>query len=359
MLRLFPCAAALLYSDAMKNGSRSLREIAKATGARLIGDGHTEVSGVASIESAAAGDLVFVDDEKHLAAALQSRAGAAIVGHFAASISSTKPLLISDHPKLAFAQAARLLQECSQLDAARIDTVHETAAVHASAVLSPGVLVDENAVIHECAQVGDNTRIGAGCVIGASVTIGRECEIYPNVTIYAGTVLGDRVIVHAGAVLGSDGFGYVRDRATGRYEKFPQVGRLVIEDDVEIGANTTIDRGALDETRIRRGAKIDNLVHIGHNCQIGEDVVIAAQTGLSGSIVIENGVVLGGQVGIGEHARVCEGVMLGGQGGVLPNKVLRGKGQAFWGTPAQPLREYLKQLAALARLAKKTKSEKE
>jgi UDP-3-O-[3-hydroxymyristoyl] glucosamine N-acyltransferase len=158
--------------------------------------------------------------------------------------------------------------------------------------------------------------------------------------------------VHAGAVLGSDGFGYARDR-DGHYEKFPQVGRLVIEDDVEIGANTTIDRGALDETRIGRGTKIDNLVHVGHNCQIGEDVVIAAQTGLSGSIVIENGVVLGGQVGIGEHARICEGVMLGGQGGVLPNKVLRGKGVAFWGTPAKPVREYLKQLAALARLGKR------
>jgi UDP-3-O-[3-hydroxymyristoyl] glucosamine N-acyltransferase len=154
-------------------------------------------------------------------------------------------------------------------------------------------------------------------------------------------------------VLGSDGFGYVRDRKTGRYEKFPQVGRLVIEDDVEIGANATVDRGALDETRIRRGAKIDNLVHIGHNCQIGEDVVIAAQTGLSGSIVVENGAILGGQVGIGEHATIGEGVMLGGQGGVLPNKILRGKGVAFWGTPAQPLREYLKQLATLARLAKK------
>jgi UDP-3-O-[3-hydroxymyristoyl] glucosamine N-acyltransferase len=154
-------------------------------------------------------------------------------------------------------------------------------------------------------------------------------------------------------VLGSDGFGYVRDRKSGRYEKFPQVGRLVIEDDVEIGANTTIDRGALAETRIRRGTKIDNLVHIGHNCQIGEDVVIAAQTGLSGSITIENSVVLGGQVGIGEHARIEEGVMLGGQGGVLPNKILRGKGVAFWGTPAQPVRAYLKQLATLARLAKK------
>ena len=265
-----------------------------------------------------------------------------------------RPLLISDHPKLAFARAARLLREESTLDGTpQQGSVHATAVIHSSAVLGPGVVVEERAVVGERAQIGENTRIGAGCAIGAGVKIGHHCEIYPNVTMYPGTTLGDRVIVHAGAVLGSDGFGYVRDRKTGHYEKFPQVGRLVIEDDVEIGANATIDRGALDETRIRRGTKIDNLVHIGHNCQIGEDVVIAAQTGLSGSIVIENGVVLGGQVGIGEHARIEEGVMLGGQGGVLPNKVLRGKGVAFWGTPAQPLREYLKQLATLARLAKK------
>jgi UDP-3-O-[3-hydroxymyristoyl] glucosamine N-acyltransferase len=214
-------------------------------------------------------------------------------------------------------------------------------------------VVEEHAVIAEDAEIGEDSRIGPGCVVGRGVKIGRKCEIYPRVTIYAGTTLGDRVIVHAGAVLGSDGFGYLRDSKSGRYEKFPQVGRLVIEDDVEIGANTTIDRGALDETHIGRGTKIDNLVHIGHNCRLGENVVIAAQTGLSGSIVIENDVVLGGQVGIGEHARIEEGVMLGGQGGVLPNKVLRGKGVAFWGTPAQPVREYLKQLAALARLGKK------
>src|SRR5208283_2738 len=160
------------------------------------------------------------------------------------------------------------------------------------------------------------------------------CRIFPRVVIYEGTTLGNWVTVHAGAALGADGFGYVRDPESGAYTQFPQQGTLAIEDDVEIGANTNIDRGALKETRIGRGTKIDNLVHIGHNCEIGENVVIAAQTGLSGSIVIENDVVLGGQVGIGEHARIEEGVMLGGQGGVLPNKVLRGKGVAFWGTPA-------------------------
>jgi UDP-3-O-[3-hydroxymyristoyl] glucosamine N-acyltransferase len=332
---------------------RTLQQIAEAVGARLIGDGRTEVSAVASMESAAAGDIVFVEDEKHLAAALQSRAGAIIAGEFAASVTCARPLLVSDHPKLAFARAARFLREGSSPDGSTERTVHSSAVIHSSAVVGAGVLVEERAVVAEGVQIGEKTRIGAGCAIGAGVRIGHHCEIYPNVTIYPGTKLGDRVIVHAGAVLGSDGFGYVRDRKTGHYEKFPQVGSLVIEDDVEIGANTTIDRGALDETRIRRGTKIDNLVHIGHNCQIGEDVVIAAQTGLSGSIVIENGVVLGGQVGIGEHARIEEGVMLGGQGGVLPNKVLRGKGVAFWGTPAQPVREYLKQLATLARLARK------
>jgi UDP-3-O-[3-hydroxymyristoyl] glucosamine N-acyltransferase len=333
---------------------RSLDQIAAAVGARLLGESRVEVSSVASVESASRADLVFVEDEKHLAEALRSPAGAVIAGEFAATVDCDRPLLVSDHPKLAFARAARFL--CAPLPLAgngRDGSVHPTAVVHSSVVLGPGVLVAERAVVGERAQIGQNTRIGAGCTLGAGVKIGQDCEIYPNVTIYPATTLADRVIVHAGTVLGSDGFGYVRDGKTGHYERFPQVGRLVIEDDVEIGANATIDRGALDETRIRRGTKIDNLVHIGHNCQIGEDVVIAAQTGLSGSIVIENGVVLGGQVGIGEHARIEAGVMLGGQGGVLPNKVLRGKGVAFWGTPAQPLREYLKQLATLARLAKK------
>ena len=331
---------------------RSLQQIAEAVGARLAGDARIEVSGVASIASATPDDLVFVDDEKHLAAALQSAAGAVIAGEFAAAQAGSRPLLVTDHPKLAFARAARLLHQ-KPPDGASQPQVHPTAVVHSSAVLAPGVVVEERVVVGERAQIGEQTRIGAGTSIAAGVRIGRHCEIYPNVAIYAGTTLGDRVIIHAGAVLGSDGFGYVRDRKSGRYEKFPQVGRLLIADDVEIGANTTIDRGALDETRIGRGSKIDNLVHIGHNCHLGENVIIAAQTGLSGSITIEDGVVLGGQVGIGEHARLEAGVMLGGQGGVLPNKVLRGKGVAFWGTPAQPLREYLKQLATLARLAKK------
>ncbi len=328
---------------------RSVKEVAEFVQARVLGDETVQLTGIASVQSAGPSDLVFVDDEKNLSAALESHAAAVVAGDFSARKPSPKPLLLSAQPRLAFARAAQLL--CRKPD--RKPGVHLSAIVHSSARLADGVTVEERVVIGEGATIGESTRIGAGSVIGAKAIIGRNCDLYPNVTIYPGARLGDRVIVHSGAVLGSDGFGYVRDQATGRYEKFPQVGRLEIEDDVEIGANTTIDRGALDATRIARGAKIDNLVHIGHNCLIGEDVVIAAQTGLSGSITIEKNVVLGGQVGIGEHARIEEGVMLGGQGGVLPNKVLRGKGIAFWGTPAKPVREYLKELATLARLAKK------
>jgi UDP-3-O-[3-hydroxymyristoyl] glucosamine N-acyltransferase len=328
---------------------RSVKEVAEFVHARVLGDETVQLTGISSVQSAVPGDLIFLDDEKHLHAALESRASAVIVSDFAAGTTNSKPLLLSTQPRLAFARAAQLL--CPRPE--RKPGIHASATVHPSAQLANGVTVEERVVIGEDVHIGERTRIGAGSVIGTRVSIGRNCDLYPNITVYPGVLIGDRVIVHSGAVLGSDGFGYVRDQATGHYEKFPQVGRLEIEDDVEIGANATVDRGALDLTRISRGAKIDNLVHIGHNCQIGEDVVIAAQTGLSGSITIEKNVILGGQVGIGEHARIEEGVMLGGQGGVLPNRILRGKGIAFWGTPAKPVREYLKELATLARLAKK------
>jgi len=328
---------------------RSLQEVANHVQGRVVGYANVELTGVASITSAAPGDLVFVEDAKNLRLALDSRATAVIVSESVATASPCKPLLVTLHPRLAFARAARLLYSSHKLPPG----VHPTAIVPLSAKLGRDVILEERVVLGNGAAIGAHTRVGAGSVIGANVTLGDDCELYPNATIYPGVRLGSRVIVHAGAVLGSDGFGYVRDKATGRYEKFPQIGRLEIADDVEIGANSTIDRGALDVTRIGRGTKIDNLVHIGHNVQIGENVVIAAQAGFSGSIVVEDNVVLGGQVGIGEHARIGEGVMLGGQGGVLPNKVLRGKGIAFWGTPAKPLREYLKELATLSRLARK------
>jgi UDP-3-O-[3-hydroxymyristoyl] glucosamine N-acyltransferase len=332
-----------------KMKKRSLREVAEFVHARLVGDGAVEVTNISSIQAATPGDLVFVEDEKNLRLALKSRASAVIAGEFAASKKNAKPLLVSPQPRLAFARAARFL--CPPAE--RQPGIHPSAVVDSSARLAQGVTVEARVVIGEGAQIGGNTWIGAGCMIGAHVNVGRYCELYPNVTIYPGARLGDRVIVHAGAVLGSDGFGYACDQSTGRYEKFPQIGQLEIGDDVEIGANTTVDRGALEITRIGRGTKIDNLVHIGHNCQIGEDVVIAAQTGLSGSVVIEKNAVLAGQVGIGEHARIEQGVIVGAQSGVPSNKICRGKGIVFWGTPARPIREYLKQLAVLARMVKK------
>lgn len=338
--------AGLLYKRRMK---RTLREIAEFVGASLLGDPQVEVSGIASVRSAGPADLVFVESEKNLPQALASRAAAVISGDFASRSGVAKPLLIAVHPRLAFARAGAWLRSGQDSKAG----IHESAVVDPSAKLAGSVRVEERAVIRKNAEIGEGTRIGAGCVVGPGVRIGCNCRVYPNVTIYPGTTLCDRVIVHAGSVLGSDGFGYVRDADTGRYEKFPQIGQLEIEDDVEIGANCTVDRGALEVTRIRRGTKIDNLVHVGHNVDIGEDVVIAAQTGVSGSSVIENGVIVGGQVGIADHVRIEAGAILGAQSGIPSKKVIRGKGIVFWGTPARPIKEYLKELAALARLTKK------
>ena len=190
-------------------------------------------------------------------------------------------------------------------------------------------------------------------MIGPGVVIGEDCNLVARVVVYPGTTMGDRVIVKAGAVLGSDGFGFVPDPATGRFHKFPQIGRLEIGNDVEIGANTTIDRGALDATVISDGVKLDNLVQVGHNVHIGRNVVVASQTGISGSSVLEDGVIVGGQVGIADHVRIEQGVILGAQSGIPSKKVVRGKGVVFWGTPARPIGEYLKELATLARLTRK------
>jgi UDP-3-O-[3-hydroxymyristoyl] glucosamine N-acyltransferase len=328
----------------------SVAVVAQKIAARLAGDGSVEVESVSSIESAKPGDLVFAEDDSALVRALDSGGTAVIAGESAAANHAPKPLLIARFPRLAFARAARLL--CPQRSFE--PGIHSSAVIEDSARLGRHVAVEPGAVVGEKVVIGDRTRIGAGSVIGAEARIGSDCNITPNVTIYPGVRLGNRVIVHSGAVLGSDGFGYVRDPATGHYEKFPQIGGLEIGDDVEIGANTTVDRGALDLTSIGRGTKLDNLVHVGHNVRIGEDVVIAAQTGFSGSITVENGAVIGGQVGIGDHARIEQGVVLGSQCGVLPRKVVRGPGVVFWGTPARPLRQYLKELAVMARLGKKS-----
>jgi len=332
---------------------QTLRDLAEKLGCRLLGDNSVTVASVSSLQSANAESIVFVEDAKHLDAALGSPAAAIIAGDFAAQATAQKPLLIVSQPRLAFARAAKLLHDAKDRDS----DIHPSAIVPPSVHLGNGVSVGPRTVLGRDVKIGDGTTVGAGCVVGDRAEIGAHCRLDPNVTLYSGTTLGNRVVVQAGAVLGSEGFGYVRDLETGRYEQFPQVGRLVIEDDVEIGANSTVDRGALDETRIRRGTKIDNLVHVGHNVQIGHDVVIAAQTGLSGSAVVEDDVIIGGQVGIADHVRIEEGAILGAQSGIPTKKVIRGKGVVFWGTPARPIREYLKELAFLSRAAKKASSE--
>jgi UDP-3-O-[3-hydroxymyristoyl] glucosamine N-acyltransferase len=177
--------------------------------------------------------------------------------------------------------------------------------------------------------------------------IGAGCTLHANVTVYDDVQIGDRVILHSGCILGADGFGFVFNGE--RYEKFPQVGRVVIQDDVEIGANSCVDRAALGITEIGLGAKLDNMVHVGHNCRIGRHVVIAAQTGLSGGVVIEDHAVIGGQVGIGDKARIEARAVLGSGSGVLTSKIIR-SGEPVWGTPARPLRQYLQQLAMISRL---------
>jgi UDP-3-O-[3-hydroxymyristoyl] glucosamine N-acyltransferase len=285
-----------------------------------------EITAVTSIEEASGSSLVFAVDDEALAKALQSKAGVILASRRLESAElplDPRVLWVKD-ARYAFAVVARkLLGEGAR------------GGVHASAVVGEDV------------AIGLGTRVGPGVVLGDGVVVGRDCDLLARVTVYPGTVLGDRVVVQAGAVLGATGFGYARSAETGEYLLFPQQGRLVIENDVEIGANTTIDRGALGETRIGQGTKIDNLVHIGHNCLIGKNVIIAAQTGISGSSVVEDGAILGGQVGIGEHATVGAGVILGGGAGVLSGKKMRGPGEVFWGRPARPLKEYLRDLARL------------
>jgi UDP-3-O-[3-hydroxymyristoyl] glucosamine N-acyltransferase len=324
-------------------------ELAERIGAACEG-GEVEVNWVASFAGASGQSVVFVERPSLLAAALESRAGAVIVASGTEIADARgKAVLRASHPRLAFARAAEELRRCEACEG----------GVDASAIVDPSSEVHETACVDELAVVGAGARIGArshvgpGCMIGPGVVMGEDCDLVARVSVYPGTTMGDRVTVQAGAVLGSDGFGFVPDPATGRYHKFPQIGRLEIGNDVEIGANTTIDRGALDATVIGDGVKLDNLVQVGHNVHIGRNVVVASQTGISGSTVLEDGVVIGGQVGLGDHVRIGQGVILGGQCGVLSKKVVRGKGVIFWGTPARPIAKCLREMATLAGLARK------
>lgn len=337
----------LAYNRAM---SQTLHELAEFTASKLIGNGKLEISRVASLTSARPGDLVFVESPRHLKDAMDSQASAIIVRDADAEITTTKPLLLNANPRLAFATAAQLLYPRQQY----APSIHPAAVVDPRATVAASTSIDAHAVVEMNAVIGERCFIACGCYIGEGVVIGDDCEIYPNVVIYSGTTLGRRVTVHAGTVLGSDGFGFVRDDKFGRYVKFPQVGRLVIGDYVEIGANCTIDRGALDETVIGSGTKLDNMVHVGHNVTVGNNVVIAAQTGVSGSSSIGDDCVVGGQVGIADHVTIEPGAILGAQSGIPSNKTIRGKGVVFWGTPARPIKQYLKELAVLSRMTHKS-----
>jgi UDP-3-O-[3-hydroxymyristoyl] glucosamine N-acyltransferase len=316
-------------------------ELAAAIGAALNGDRGFEVRGVAAPERAGAHDLIYVEAAKHAGRAANSAAACVIAGEGVAI--GGKTVLRHAQPKLAFAKAAALLLERGPISVG----MHVTAIVAPLARVGKDVSVGPFAVIGEDARIGDGTQIGAHCVIGAGCWIGENCRVHPHVTLYAGTRIGYGVEIHAGTVIGSDGFGYVY--GDGRYWKFPQVGIVEIADDVEIGANSTIDRGSLDDTRVAEGVKIDNLVHVGHNVQIGAHSVIAAQTGISGSSSLGHHVVVGGQVGIGEHCTLEDRVIAGGQAGIPTGKTIRA-GQTVWGTPAREIGKFKEAYAWYARL---------
>lgn len=317
------------------------QELAKFLGATIEGDGSAMISGIANPEDAGAEDLIYVEATKHAARAEASRARCVVVPQGVRV--EKKTLLIAAQPKLAFARAGARLKEEPPIASG----VHPTAVVDASAKLSMGVSIGAYTVIEAGASIGAKTQIGAFCYIGRGAQIGESCRLFPRVNLYPGARIGNRVRIHSGAVIGSDGFGYVL--ADDHYEKFPQAGIVEIEDDVEIGSNAAIDRGSLGVTRIGRGVKIDNLVHIAHNVQIGEDTIIAAQTGISGSCTIGARSLIGGQVGIGEHCTLESGAIIGAQAGIPTSKIIRGS-ETVWGTPARPLEKFKKQFAWFERL---------
>ncbi len=316
-------------------------ELAKAIDARVEGDGSLEIAGVAAPERAGSRDLIYVESAKHVERAVASPSSC-VVAPDGISLPG-KTVLRSAKPKVSFAKAAALLR----------DRPPVAVGIHPTAIVAPLAHIGANAglgpyvVIGEDAHIGDGTQIGSHTVIGAGCWIGENCRIHPRVTLYSGVRIGHRVEIHSGAVLGADGFGFAYDGE--RYWKFPQAGIVEIGDDVEIGANATIDRGSLDDTRISEGVKLDNLVHVGHNVQIGKHTVVAAQTGISGSSTLGHHVVVGGQVGIADHCTLEDRSIAGAQAGIPTGKIIR-KGQTVWGTPARPLDKFKEAYFWFARL---------
>lgn len=301
-----------------------------------------EVTGVASVELASAEEVAFVSGRKAAALAAQSQAGCLLVPADFPNPSRRTAVRVPD-PRAAFARVVTRLVPPRPIPSG----VHPTAVIGAGVQLGRDVSIGPHTSIGDDSTIGDQCVIGAGCRIGHNVKLGAGCRLHANVTLYDGIEIGCRAILHSGCVVGADGFGFVLTQ--GRYEKFPQVGTVVIGDDVELGANTCVDRAALGVTGIGDGAKLDNMVHVAHNCRIGRHVVVAAQTGFSGGVVVEDYAVIGGQVGVGDKARIESKAVVGSGAGILTSKIVRG-GQVVWGTPARPLKEYLEQLAVFGKL---------
>ena len=316
-----------------------LRELAERLSCELLGDGSVEIQRVAGIESAGPGDITFVANRKYQPQLQTTRASAVIV---ASGAEACLPRLVSKNPYLSYAQAVALLHPEPRPEPG----VHPTASVDPSARLAAGVHIGAFAVVGKRAVIGPNSVIHPHVVLYEDVAIGADCVVHSSVQIRERCRLGERVVVQNGAVIGGDGFGFAKDEA-GRYHKIPQIGIVVIEDDVEIGALTAIDRAALGETRIARGAKIDNLVQIGHSVTVGEDTVLVGQVGIAGSVHVGSRVTLAGQVGVAGHLTIGDGVIATGQTGI-PGDVEPGR--VISGSPAIDNRAWLKSSAVFAKL---------
>ena len=316
-------------------------QIAALLGLEYQGDQSRVLDNVAGWETAGKSSLIFLESGG-VESALRDLQAACVITRKDLAPKGFN-IIFSEKPKLDFARAALWLHPRPK----SLGTHHPTAIIAPEAEIDTGVELGPYVVIEARARIGAGSILHSGVVIGEGCSLGKECILYPDVVLYPGARIGNRVTLHAGVVVGSDGFGYVSNEGT--HLKFPQVGAVVIEDDVEIGANTTIDRGSLGTTRIGEGSKVDNLVQIAHNVEIGKHVVIAAQTGISGSTIIEDNAVIGGQVGFGDHARVQQGVVIGSKAGVLPGKIVR-SGEVYWGVPVRPLHEYKRLNALFGRL---------
>lgn len=311
----------------------------------LRGDGEKRLAGAAMLEDAGPEHLAFAASPKYFEAAARSGAGCVIaLPEFAGAAGQT--IIESPQPRAHFAQALSLLYPARAIRPG----IHPSACISEGARIDPSAEVEAFATIGRGARIGARTRIGAGSAIGPDAEIGDDCVLHPRVSIYERVTVGAHCVVHSGAVIGADGFGF--EMSAGAYQKVPQVGSVIIGNDVEIGANTCIDRATLGVTVIGDGSKLDNMVHIAHNCHIGRHVVIAAQTGLAGGVTIGDYAVVGGQVGVGDKARIEAKAIIGSGAGILTSKIVRA-GEPVWGTPARPLRQYLEQLATLARLSKR------